>query len=46
MGLFGCVVENLGKENDELRALNSQLKFWLKDEKSSMTALKTITFFL
>ena len=33
MRLLGYSLENLGKENDELRALNPQLKVWLKDKK-------------
>ena len=35
MRLLGYSLENLGKEN-ELRALNPQLKFWLKDKKYSL----------
>lgn len=39
-------MKKLGKENDELRALNPQLKVWAKDEKYSMIALKINNFFL
>lgn len=36
MRLLGYSLENLGKENDELRALNPQLKLWLKNKKYSL----------
>ena len=35
MRLLGYSLENLGKVNDELRALNPQRKLWLKDKKYS-----------
>lgn len=36
------MLESLEKETDELRALNSQLKIWEKDQKKKKNSLTTL----
>lgn len=38
--LLLSALENLDKKGDELRALNSQVKIWVKIQKAFMSALK------
>lgn len=38
--LLLSALENLDKKGDELRALNSQIKIWVKIQKAFMSALK------
>lgn len=37
-------LEHLQKENDELQTLNSQLKSWSENQRSSMTYLNILSF--